>query len=151
MQMNEFTNLLNELSSFYERKEPKPTTIELWYHLIKNIPSEPVTWITKKIEENYESFPKNLTAALWSTYNEWQQVYPEKKAIENYFDCPDCHEGLIIVYKKVNNYNYEYVFRCARCKQSRLRAYPLGGKKELLENGYSLYRTPPLKESDIPF
>jgi hypothetical protein len=151
MTISDLTNLVNELSTFYERKEPKPSTIELWYRLVKNIPLEPIKWIIKKIEENYDSFPKNITSALWSTYGEWQQSYPEKKSIENYFDCPDCHQGLIFAYKQIDNMNYEFVFRCSLCKQSRTKAYPLGSRKELERQGYSFWRTKPIKEKDIPF
>jgi hypothetical protein len=150
MKLPELTDLVNELSLFYERKEPKPATVELWYRLVKNIPSEPIKWITKKIEENYEAFPRNLTAALWSSYNEWQQAYPEKKAIEKYFACPDCKDGLILVYKLVNNYNYEFVFRCALCNQSRVRAYPKAVLKELLNQGYSQVRIKNIVE-EVPF
>jgi hypothetical protein len=138
MKLEEFNDLLIELSAFYERKEPKQSTIELWYRLVNRIPSEPVKWITKKIETNYEAFPRNLTAALWSTYNEWQQAYPEKKSIENYFDCPDCVEGLIFADKNKNNINYKYVFRCALCKQAHCREYPLAGVKELKSQGYEI-------------
>ncbi len=138
MTLSELTDLVNELSAFYERKEPRPTTIELWYRLIKNIPSEPVKWITKKIETNYEAFPKNLTVALWSAYGEWQQAYPEKKSIENYFECPDCVEGLIFANKKKNDLNYKYVFRCSLCKQSRCREYQVISAKELKEQGYAI-------------
>lgn len=136
MKLEEFNDLLIELSNFYERKEPKQSTIELWYRLVNRIPSEPVKWITKKIETNYETFPRNLTAALWSTYNEWQQAYPEKKTVENYFECPDCVEGLIMAHKSKNNINYKYVFRCALCKQSHCREYPTISAKELKDQGY---------------
>lgn len=139
MTLYELTNIVNELANFYERKEAKPSTIELWYRLVKNIPSEPIKWITKKIEETHETFPRNLTSAIWSTYGEWLQSYPEKKSIEKYFDCPDCVEGLIFAKKKSKEgFDYEYVFRCAVCKQSRTRSYPVSSAKELKDQGYNV-------------
>jgi hypothetical protein len=133
MEKTEFVDLLKELSDFYERKEPKTSTIDLWYRLVQRIPSEPVKWITKKIEEVYEAFPRNLTAALWSSYTQWQQSYPEKKAKKVYFDCPDCNEGLIFAKKKNAPHVSEFVFRCSRCRQDNTRAYPLSSRLELLE------------------
>jgi hypothetical protein len=133
MQLLEFNNLLTELSNYYERKEPKTSTIDLWYNKIHAIPSEPIKWIAKKIEESNDSFPKNLPSAIWGAYTEWQQANPEKLARESFFDCPDCNEGLIFAKKQKNGVNYSYVFRCARCKQNHYRAYPLDSPIELLE------------------
>lgn len=134
MQQIELVNLITELCSFYERKEPKQNTIELWFRLVKNIPSEPIKWITQRIFENNESFPRNITATLWATFTEWQSANPDKRAIENYFHCPDCNEGLIFASKEKNGINYKYVFRCAKCMQNKTKAYPVMSRLELLEN-----------------
>lgn len=133
MQQIELAGLITELCNFYERKEPKQNTVELWFKLVKNIPSEPIAWITKKIFETHESFPRNITAALWSSYTEWQQANPDKRAIESYFDCPDCNEGLIFAKKKKNGIDYEYIFRCSKCRQNHVKAYPIASRLELLE------------------
>ena len=90
MTLDEFTGIVTELSDFYERKQPKINTIELWYRSIKRIPSEPVKWIARHIEDNYESFPKNIVSALWGGYTEWQQAHPDKAARESFFHCADC-------------------------------------------------------------
>lgn len=133
MEVSELGELIKELSLFYERKEPKAATIELWHRLVKRIPSEPIKWITKKIEENHESFPKNLTATLWGTYTVWQQTFPEKKTMKRFFDCSDCNEGLIFARKKNAPHISEFVFRCSKCRQDNTRAYPLSSRLELLE------------------
>lgn len=138
MTLDDFTGLITELSDFYERKQPKPHTIELWYRLIKRIPHEPLKWIMRHIEDNYESFPKNITAALWEAYTEWQQANPDKMAKESFFDCPDCSEGLIFARKTKNNISYKYVFRCVKCKQNHCRSYPESSKSELIAEGYDI-------------
>lgn len=133
MLQNELVNIISELCSFYERKEPKIATIELWFRLVKNIPSEPLLWIVKKIQEVHESFPKNITSALWGTYTVWQQTFPEKKTIKRFFDCSDCNEGLIFARKKNAPHVSEFVFRCSKCRQDNTRSYPLSSRLELLE------------------
>ena len=132
MQQIELATLITELCGFYERKEPKQNTIELWFKLVKNIPSESLNWVTKKIFETHESFPRNITASLWAAFTEWQQANPDKRAIQSYFSCTDCSEGLIFARsKKTGN---EYVFRCAKCRQDHTKAYPVSSRLELLEN-----------------
>ena len=139
MELFELVNMVSELCAFYERqKEPKQATIELWFKMVKNIPSEPILWITQRIKETHEVFPKNIPATLWGSYTEWQRVNPDKKAIENYFDCPDCNEGLIFATKKKNDLKYRYVFRCVKCKQNHCRAYPLSSPMGLKEDGYDV-------------
>jgi hypothetical protein len=131
MELYEFKNALTTLCDFYERKEPKPQSIVLWFEAVKNIPSEPVPWMVKKIEDTNDSFPKNMPGSFWATFNEWKQAHPEKRAFKNYFHCPDCDEGLLLVIK--NDTRGKYVFRCARCRQDETRAYPFANRKDLLE------------------
>jgi hypothetical protein len=133
MQLNEFTKALTSLCDFYERKEPKQATIELWFRLVQRMPSEPIPWIVKKIQETQESFPRNMTAAFWGSYTEWQQAYPDKKAHKDYFHCPDCNDGLIFAKKEKNGVKYSYVFRCVKCKQDNTKAYPMASRLELLQ------------------
>jgi hypothetical protein len=139
MTLDEFTGIVTELSDFYERKQPKINTIDLWYRSIKRIPSEPVKWIARHIEDNYESFPKNIVSALWGGYAEWQQAHPDKAARESFFHCADCSEGLIFASKiNQNNTKYKYVFRCIKCKQNHMAAYPEIVRAELISQGYTI-------------
>ena len=134
MELYEFTKALSTLCDFYERKEPKQSTIELWFGLIKRMPSEPIPWIIKKIQETHETFPKNMTAAFWGTYSEWQQANPDKRAIQSFFDCSDCSEGLIFAKKIIEGKKYSYVFRCTKCRQNHNQNYPSMSRLELMEN-----------------
>lgn len=136
MELNEFVNSISVLCSYYERKEPKQSTLEVWHRWCHRIPSEPLTWIVRKIEEDYENFPRNLPGAVFEAYGEWQQANPDKMAAERYFYCPDCIEGLIFTQKIIDNMKYSYVFRCGRCRQSRTTAYPIAGRLDLLGEGY---------------
>lgn len=134
MELYEFTRVLTTLCDFYERKEPKQATIELWFRLIKDIPSEPIPWILKKIQENHESFPKNMTAVFLSMFREWQQANPDKRAIRHFFECPDCDDGLIFAKRETNGVNYRYVFRCVKCRQDKTQAYPEASKLSLSQD-----------------
>ena len=132
MELYEFTSMLKELSDYYERaKEPKNSTTELWFDNIRKIPSEPIKWIVRKIEEENDSFPRNFPSAVWGAYREWMQANPNRVASKTYFDCPDCTEGLIWARQDKYGCRYTYVFRCARCKQSTLQAYPIAVRMEL--------------------
>ena len=133
MELFEFTTILKELSDYYERaKEPKHGTTELWFDKIRKIPSEPIKWIIRKIEDENDSFPRNLPGAVWGAFREWQQANPDRMATKNYSDCPDCTDGLLWARKEKNGHRYSYVFRCARCKQSTVQAYPMASRLELM-------------------
>lgn len=133
MELFEFTSMLKELSDYYERaKEPKHGTTELWFDKIRKIPSEPIKWITRKIEDENDSFPRNLPGAVYGAYREWLQANPDRISTRNYFDCPDCTDGLIWARLEKNGQRYTYVFRCVRCKQSTVHAYPMVSRLELM-------------------
>jgi hypothetical protein len=134
MEIFEFAQSLKTLCDFYERKEPKQSTIELWFESVHKMPSEPLKWIVKKIQETHDSFPKNMPSAFWSGYTEWQSANPDKRATPSFFACSDCNEGLIFANKVVNKIKYSYVFRCTKCKQNHNNNYPAMSRLELLEN-----------------
>lgn len=138
MQLHEFTKAVSTLCDFYERKEPKQATIELWFKLVNRMPSEPIPWIIKKIQETSDSFPRNITATFWGAYGEWQNAHPDKRAGKNYFDCPECSEGLIFAKSKASRGSY--VFRCIRCKKDNTAAYPQASRLELLQD-YEVRKT----------
>lgn len=133
MELYEFTKLLKELTDYYERaKEPRPGTTDLWFGKVKNIPSEPLAWITSKIEAENESFPRNLPGAVWETYRAWMQTNPDRVSVKNYFDCPDCTDGLIRARLEKGGQRYTYVFRCSKCRQSTAQSYPVASRIELM-------------------
>ncbi|MFZ4436791.1 MAG: hypothetical protein ACOYOS_00025 [Syntrophales bacterium] len=136
MELYEYNKLLTELSDYYERKEPKPGTTELWFDKVKKIPDEPLKWIAKKIESENESFPRNLPLVLWGAYREWQQANPQKMAHKRNIECADCADGLLPVRATKEGIPYTYVFRCGRCKQSTTQAYPMATRDELMAEGY---------------
>ena len=138
MHLIEFGSAIKKLCQYYERKEPTQGAIELWFDSIKKIPSEPIEFIIKKINETHDSFPKNIPQAFWNSYYEWKTANPEKLEQDRLFDCPDCNHGLIFV-KKMNESGvvYRYVFNCSLCRQSK-RDYPFISKKELISDGYNV-------------
>lgn len=134
MELFEFTKILKDLCDYYERKEPKQGTVELWFEKIKRIPSQPIKWILHKIFDDHDAFPKNVPGALWASYREWQQANPDKVAVIDFFECPDCVDGLIWVKGVHKDHVYGYVFRCAKCKQNHCQQYPMAYREELKEN-----------------
>lgn len=139
MVREDFDTFLMEMAAFYERKQqPAQKTFDLWFAKVQKIPAESLKWITKKIQDEFEVWPRNITATLWAMYHQWQDAYPEKRAIENYFYCPDCNDGLITAYKEKNNVKYRYIFRCPKCKQANNRSFPMMSRAELMNDGYDL-------------
>ena len=134
MELYEFTKALSTLCDYSERKEPKQSTIEPWFENVKRIPSEPIKWIVKKIQETHDSFPKNMPSAFWGSFGEWQQANPDKRAHESFFNCTDCLEGLIFAKKFIEGKKYSYVFRCTKCRQNHNQNYPAMSRLELMEN-----------------
>jgi len=132
-----FDELIKDLGSFYEKiKAPGKNSLDLWYQKTKNIPTESLEWIKNKIFDEHESFPKNISSALWAMYQEWLKAHPEKIHIKTYFKCPDCSDGLIICHKLVGERYYRYVFRCAKCRQDHTPAYPEAFKAHLMQTGF---------------
>ncbi len=139
MVREDFDTFLMEMAAFYERKQqPAQKTFDIWFNKVQKIPAESLMWITKKIQDEFEIWPRNITATLWAMYHQWLDAYPEKRAIENYFYCPDCNDGLITARKAKNGVNYRYIFRCTKCKQNHNRSFPLVSRAELMNDGYDL-------------
>jgi len=143
MTIIEFKEFLKDIGIYYERKAPNDGTIEAWFERVKKIPSEPIGWITDKIFEANETYPKNIPNTMWAFYREWVQSNPNKIAHKNYFKCPDCDgEGIINMSKTVNNYPYKYVARCERCKQSDLGGIDYISKIMAERHGYAVIEQP---------
>lgn len=137
MELFDFTKLLKDLSDYYERKEPKQGTAELWFEKVKRIPNEPIPWITNKIYQECESFPKNLPSILWGFFSVWRDAYPEKIATRTLRDCPDCSDGTIRVWiSREDGTRTSHLFRCGRCRQDTTRGWPMMSRDEMLSEGW---------------
>lgn len=123
-----FANMINELANYYERKEPRMETIDLWYRKVKQIPDECVFWMSDRIEATHETFPRNLPLVCLQLFDEWKQANPDR-IIGNreYRECKYCEDGLIFAKKDVAKgksiVTYEYVFRCGHCKQDNHNSF----------------------------
>lgn len=139
MVREDFSRIISKLCDYYERKEPKNAAMEIWYSRCKAIPGEPLGYITQKITDNNETFPKNLPAAMWGAFTEWLQANPDKHAHKVFTHCPDCEEGLIFTAKHNEKFNakYKYVFSCGKCGQSSIRQYPIAILSDLTAAGHA--------------
>lgn len=135
----EFAGMVKRLTDFYERgKEPKQGTMEMWFDKIKHVPDEAIHWVTRKIQDECDNWPHNLTKTICDYHREWQAAHPEKRAHERSFDCPDCNRGLIFAKKqKSSGVVYCYVFNCLLCRQSNVD-YPRFSKQDLINQGYEI-------------
>lgn len=149
MTIIEFKEFLRDIGIYYERKAPNDGTTESWFERVKNIPGESVGWITDKIYDSFEAYPKNIPNTMWAFYREWMTANPHKVVSNHYFQCPACDgEGLITISKKVNGYDYDYVARCSRCKQSDINGIPYMSREDAEKGGYSIIAQP--HQTQIP-
>jgi len=140
-----FSEMMRDLATFYERKHPRDEAIELWYKRVKNIPDECVPWITDRIMEDNEMFPRNIASLCWALYHEWLRAHPEKYASKQYYDCKYCLEGIIYVWKErkedgKTGLPVSFLFRCGHCKQVDMKSWPMSRMEELLAEGYFVRR-----------
>jgi hypothetical protein len=135
----EFDRLMADLGAFYEKKvQPTGRTFDLWFDKIKTVPSESLRWIEKKIQDECEFWPRNITSTIWAFYHAWLSTYPEKREAEKDVECPECNHGLIHVQKQNDRKQWvDYTFRCGKCQQSNLNGIPMMPKRALLNQGYS--------------
>lgn len=137
MSLFEFSSMLAELCDYYERREPKQGTKELWYERVRSIPAEALSWIVKKITTESESFPKNLPGMVYALHIAWREAHPDKVAHDYHGDCQDCDDGTIRAWKiSANNKPSSYLFRCRRCQRDTTQGWPMATLGELLEQGY---------------
>lgn len=146
MELFNFTQVIKELCDYYERKEPKPGTLELWFDRVKTIPAEALPWIVKKICQENDAFPKNLPGSLAAMFFAWKQAYPEKILAEQYTSCPDCHEGTIRAWGEHDGRAYPYLFRCGKCRQSNVQGWPMQTLTQLKIAEYEIEHVPRFRQ-----
>lgn len=130
--MNSFSEAVEILCEYYERtKAPRDKSKEIWFERIRQIPTEALPSMIQEIESQEETFPKNIPNMFWRTYHAWLEKNPEKKAQHTSFDCPDCTDGLLFARIIKCGTRYTYLFRCDRCKQNKITAYPQADRATL--------------------
>jgi len=139
MTENIFAHFLENVCSYFEKRQPSINTQDLWYDRARNIPDQAMDWLEKRIQEEFEMFPRNLPSVMWALYRRWLESDPTKQSEKTYFDCPECDGmGNIFLkkYNELNNARYYYVFACARCGQNINKTYPRSRLPQLLKAGY---------------
>jgi len=126
------------LCFYYERRDPREETLDLWFQGVKHIPDEPVVWMSEQLRSRHEAFPRNLPLEMRTLWQQWLEDHPQRRtsrSIEQ--ECPDCDgDGLISLFRKGRS----YLFRCGRCKRSNLNGVPMRLLIDLEARGYSLIR-----------
>ncbi len=120
---------------YYERRDPREETLDLWFQGVKHIPDEPVDWMSDQIRSRHETFPRNLPLVMRELWQQWLEDHPQRRTHRNTGEpCPDCGDtGLISLFRKGSR----YLFRCGRCKRSNLNGVPMAYLADLEARGYS--------------
>ena len=125
-----------------------------WFPRCKDIPTEAVTWIVGHIEENEDSFPRNLPKAMTAAWVCWRQAHPEKcapKGITGDRLCPGgCDKGTLHYWFQTPGGRWARgASLCARCQGS---ANPkLLATKETLEGRGCRVLGPGETRSDVEY
>lgn len=134
-----FHDFVKGLCFYYERRDPREETLDLWFQGIKHVPDEPVDWMSEQIRGRHETFPRNLPLVMRELWQQWLEDHPQRrtsrKTEERCLDCDDT--GLISLFRKGSS----YLFRCGQCKRSNLNGVPVAYLADLEARGYSLTRT----------
>ncbi len=131
-----FHDFVKGLCFYYERRDPREETLDLWFQGVKHIPDEPVDWMSEQIRSRHDAFPRNLPLVIREFWQQWLEDHPLRRARGNTeTECPDCDEtGMISVYRE----GIRYLFRCRRCKRSNLNGVPAAFLVDLEAHGYTL-------------
>ena len=131
-----FHDFVKGLCFYYERRDPREETLDLWFQQVKHIPDEPVAWMSEQIRSRHDLFPRNLPLVMRELWQQWLEDHPHRRTRgDTETDCPDCDEtGMISVYREGSR----YLFRCRRCKRSNLNGVPAAFLVDLEAHGYTL-------------
>ena len=134
-----FHDFVKGLCFYYERRDPREETLDLWFKGVKHIPDEPVDWMSEQIRGRHETFPRNLPLVMRELWQQWLEDHPQRRTSRKTEEpCLDCDDtGLISLFLKGSS----YLFRCGRCKRSNLNGVPVAYLADLEARGYSLTRT----------
>lgn len=138
MVRTEFIAFLRELGAYYQHKvEPTERTEDLWFDRVEKIPSEPLAWIKRRIQDDCDRWPSNICRSLWLLYREWLESHPEKRANKVTIGCDECDDGVIYVEKaSQDGTRYRYSFRCGKCGSSDMNGFPMARLRDLIQAGY---------------
>ena len=133
-----FHDFVKGLCFYYERRDPREETLDLWFQGVKHIPDEPVDWMSDQIRSRHDAFPRNLPLVMRELWQQWLEDHPQRRTYRNTGEeCPDCDgHGLISLYRSGSR----YLFRCGRCKRSNLNGVPVRLLIDLEVHGYSMTR-----------
>ncbi|MCX5819844.1 MAG: hypothetical protein NT047_08040 [Deltaproteobacteria bacterium] len=133
-----FHDFVKGLCFYYERRDPREETLDLWFQGVKHIPDEPIDWMSGQIRIRHESYPRNLPLVMRELWQQWLEDHPHRRTHRlTEEECPDCDGyGLISLFRMGSL----YLFRCGRCKRSNLNGVPVAFLADLEARGYSLTR-----------
>jgi hypothetical protein len=101
MVLEEFTESIGRLATFYGKPTPSYSQREAWLEICKQVPGgKALDWIERWIKQEYERFPSNPAKAVLMGWSKWQEAHPGSVAKEDKSQCPHgCYMGSYWVWK----------------------------------------------------
>lgn len=126
MKLIELEDLVKGIYKYFkDQKVPGTDVLKLWTEQLKAVQKEGIDFILAYIKANKNSLPTNLPRVIDEGWKEYLNSHPEKITTAEEvagWDCPDCHGGGILHFKKLNPENkltYTQIAICGTCSESR--------------------------------
>jgi hypothetical protein len=114
---HEILHAVNQLATFFNAtKSPGPAVIDSWAPKLAMIPTEAISFVLNKIQDECDSIPRNLPKAFRDYYRQWRAANPQKETrLEG---CPDCESGTLFLERVREDGAIETgTTLCAKCYQ----------------------------------
>jgi len=154
MSKQAFNDFVQELALHFGQDkyiQPSDMTskrLKSWYNQVQTLPDDCLQWISDKIKNSYEWFPRNLSKTVIELYETWKKETAYKTKTEQ-VDCGVCfNSGWIVAsYLDKRNYWQSVAFRCGHCK--RLQNGAQGVMATLQEVQEKGFKTETLVSNDL--
>lgn len=134
MNKYEFEKFVRALVTYFGKdnfllNKNKEDRLRVWFGAVENIPPESLSWITRQIQEDYDTLPTNVPKAMKHYFSIWLEKHPDKRSTiystnsTAHQQCPHCFGGLLEFKKQSRGqmangrrYYYRVVARCGHCR-----------------------------------
>lgn len=92
----ELLHAINKLATFYNvTKAPGMAVINAWLPKVEMIPAEAVDFILGRIQDEHDSFPRNIPKTFRQFYREWLAANPQPE--RQVRGCQACEGGVLFL------------------------------------------------------
>ena len=120
MTRDEFEKIINSLFTYFQKAPPKNKAVDLWFQRVNSIPDITAKWIARRIVDNENSLPYNITKAFLGGWGDYKKAHPHLfiKEFEE-VECRDCSGSGFLFFKafdKKLDRMQRYTCRCGACQ-----------------------------------